>query len=76
MAVYAVIQDSIVINMIMAEPDYTVGEGLSLVAVPSDLPATIGHTYNEPYFFDAEGNQVQPYPEEPIEEIEVTEVTE
>lgn len=71
MAIYAVIKNSMVINMIVAEPGYIPQEEVMLVEVPSDLPVTIGHVYNDPYFFNFEGNQVLPY----VEEIEIEQVT-
>ena len=72
MAVFAVIKDSIVVNTIIADSDYTSQDGLTLVEVPFNLPVSIGHLYIESYFFDNEGNMIQPY----VEEFEVTEVIE
>lgn len=60
MSTCAVVQDTLVINIIVAEPTDVPPEGCTLVLIPSDLPVQIGYTYVEPYFYDLDGNVVTP----------------
>ena len=71
MSTCAVIQDSLVINLIVAEPTDTPPDNCTLVLVPDDVFVTIGFTWDGTNFLDLEGNPSLPYI--PPVELEVTE---
>jgi hypothetical protein len=60
MSTCAVIQDSLVINLIVAEPTDTPPNNCTLVLVPDDVFVTIGFTWDGTNFIDLEGNPSVP----------------
>jgi hypothetical protein len=68
MSTCAVIQDSLVINLIVAEPADTSLDNCTLVLVPDNVFVNIGFTWDGTNFIDLEGNPSLPY-EEPLIEL-------